>query len=65
MKKDWFLPFITISLLGFCESVMVYFLLISHTLMQRIPIVAYIGIFIMWGVILYNIADAVTIDASK
>ena len=54
MKKDWFLTFITISLLVFCESIMVYFFLISHTLMQRIPIVAYIGIFIMWGVILYK-----------
>ena len=54
MKKKLSFLIFTILLIGFIESVMIYFFLLAHQLTQQVSIVAFIILFIMWGFILYR-----------
>ena len=54
MKKKLSCLIFTILLIGFSESIMIYFFLLSHKLTQQVSIVAFIILFIMWGFILYR-----------
>jgi hypothetical protein len=54
MKKKLSFLIFTILLIGFSESIMIYFFLLSHRLIQQVSIVAFIILFIMWGFLLYR-----------
>ena len=55
MRKDALMLAIDFMLIGFLETIMVYFLLISSTINEKVTAIIFILVFFVVGVVLYKL----------
>ena len=55
MRKDMLMVAIDFTLIGFLETIMMYFLLISSTINEKITAAIFIFVFLIGGIVLYKL----------